>query len=41
MGKSDSLRLMPDGLTVDDCDLELFDNGFVDGVTLGETLAQN
>jgi hypothetical protein len=39
MGKSDSLGLMPDGFTIDDCDLELFNNGLVDGVTLGEKLA--
>jgi hypothetical protein len=33
------LRLMSDRFAVDDCDLELFDNGLVNGVTLDGTLA--
>jgi len=41
VGKADSLRLMSDGFAVDDGDLELFDNGLVNGVTLDGMLAWN
>lgn len=37
--ETDSLRLMSDGLAVDNSDLELFNDSLVDSVTLGRRLA--
>lgn len=38
VGQADTLGLMLDGLSVNDCSAEVIDDGFVNGVTLGRML---